>query len=48
MPKWAKNILWTLVIAFIVYYIATQPEEFAYGVKSVVHSITRLFDALAS
>lgn len=48
MPKWAKNILWTLAIAFLIYYIATEPEQFAYGVKSVVHAITRLFHALAS
>lgn len=48
MPKWAKNILWTFLIAFIVYYIATQPEEFANGVHSVVDSITRLFRALAA
>ncbi|MGO4955840.1 hypothetical protein ACTQ49_00965 [Luteococcus sp. Sow4_B9] len=48
MPDWAKKILWTLVIAFIIYYIATQPEEFAAGVKSVVTAIQRLFEALAS
>lgn len=48
MPTWAKKVLWTLVIAFIVYYIATQPEEFANGVHSVVNSITRLFRALAN
>ncbi len=48
MPEWAKKILWTLLVAFIIYYIATQPEEFAGGVKSVVDAITRLFRALAN
>ena len=48
MPEWAKKILWTLVIAFIIYYIATQPEEFAAGVKSVVNALGRLFSALAN
>ena len=47
MPEWAKKILWTLVIAFIIYYIATEPEEFATGVRSVVEAIGRLFRALA-
>ena len=48
MPEWVKKILWTLLVAFIIYYIATQPEEFANGVKSVVDAIARLFRALAN
>ncbi|GAB2495603.1 hypothetical protein GCM10027030_31240 [Luteococcus sediminum] len=47
MPEWVKKILWTLLVAFIIYYIATEPEEFASGVRSVVAAIGRLFSALA-
>lgn len=47
MPEWAKTILKWLVAAFLVYYIATQPEQFAAGVHSLVDGIVRLFRALA-
>ena len=47
MTTWIKKILLTLVAAFLLYYIFTQPEESAQAVKTFFGGIARLFRALA-
>ena len=47
MTSVIKKILLTLVTAFLLYYIFTQPEQSAEAVKTFFGGIARLFRALA-
>ncbi len=51
MSKLAKNALWALLVAFVVFYLVTRPEAAAAAVKSVFtvfDSIGVFFTKLAS
>lgn len=47
MMNWIKKILLTLVAAFLLYYVFTQPEQSAQAVRTFFSGIARLFRALA-
>lgn len=50
MSKYAKNVIWALVVAFFIFYLYTRPEAAANAVRSVFgifDSLARFFNALA-
>lgn len=50
MNKWVKRTLWTLLAAFLLFYLFTRPEAAAEAVKTVVgwfQAIIRFFETLA-
>jgi prolipoprotein diacylglyceryltransferase len=51
MGKWFKTVVWTLVLAFAIYYLYTRPEAAADFVKSIFgifDSIGRFFNSLVN
>ncbi len=49
MSKWFKSIVWTLVIAFLLFYLYTRPEaaaDFVKGVFGIVDSVGVFFTSL--
>ena len=51
MLKWITRILGVVVVAFVIYYIFTRPEESAVAVRTffgAFESIIRFFEALVS
>jgi len=50
MPGWVKKVLSTLVIAFVLYFIVTRPEDAAavvQGVAGAGQSVVHFFQTLA-
>lgn len=51
MSKFLRTAAWTLLAAFLVYYLVTRPEDAADFLKSIVgafSSIGRFFNTLVS
>ncbi|WP_173424973.1 hypothetical protein [Nigerium massiliense] len=50
MSKFLKTLLLALLVAFLLYYLYTRPEEaanFIRGIFGIFDSIGRFFDSLA-
>lgn len=43
----AKKTLSWLIIAFVVFYIITQPQELAHIIRSVIHLLHRAADSIS-
>ncbi|WP_203566357.1 hypothetical protein [Aestuariimicrobium ganziense] len=45
--SWVKKVVWTLVVAFALFYVFTQPEQTAAAIRGFFSGLIRLFRALA-
>ena len=51
MSKFLKTVVWTLVVAFLIYYLYSRPEDaaaFVRGVFQIFDSVGRFFDSLVN